>query len=363
MKNFSKFPKSVFANYNKVILTLTLWIFTTMMLPNQTQGCTAWGVIKSDELLIAKNRDFYPGNQKFIAVKKEGKYSFFGLYADNQYNNNYKIRMGINQEGLVVFMTFATAIPLDLRTAKVKYYQIMENILEQYSNIDKIYADSKILFKNSAPINYIFADKNQALICEIGLNNDYRCKKYSRKNNRNITFSHTNHYNIASLKKYNLTPVTNQQTSYLRLNKINQLMQNNIAKLDFDQFINFSLNTESKNDNPLAEFDQGYSNTFRDNSIFRTFNSHPDRKSNNHQNSSQDVSTMIIKLPTNQQDPIKLYLRIINKITDLNNDQKYSQNIEYTEATTTLENALKNPDNINYQTKSCKRNMESKLCL
>ena len=41
------------------------------------------------------------------------------------------------------------------------------------------------------------------------------------------------------MKKDNLTPVINQQTSYFRLNKINELMQQNLSHLNVNKFIDF----------------------------------------------------------------------------------------------------------------------------
>lgn len=324
-------------------------------------GCTVWGAIYPKNLIIGKNRDFYPGNQQFRAIKKHGKYAFFGLYGDNQYNGKYTIKMGVNEAGLVVFMTFASTIPFNKRSAEIPYYNVMENILENYKDVDSIYKNSKQLFKNSTPINYVFATRNKALICEIGLNNNYKCLPYTRSKDNITTFAQTNHYIFSGLEQYNITPQINQQTSYYRLNKINELMHNNLHELDFDKFIEFSLNTEAVNDKPLAKFDKGFSNTYQDNSIFRTFNSHPDRKNKNHPNSDQNVSTMIIDLPTDKNKPIELYLRIINQIKDLDSSD-FAQTIQYSVAKTTLRKAINNSDSIAFNKKSCIRTMKTVYC-
>lgn len=340
------------------MLVLSSILFSVM-----SNACTVWGVIKPNELLIAKNRDFYPGNQKFEARHNKGKYSFFGLYGDNQYNNIYNIKMGINEAGLTVFMTFASTIPINQRGAKIPYYEVMEKILSNYNNVDSIVKDSRTLFKDSTPINYIFADRNKAVICEIALENNFKCSPYIRNNNaRTITFAQTNHYIIAGLKQYNITPKINQQTSYYRYDKINELMKDNLDSLTFKRSINFSFNTEARNDNPLPGFDTSYDNTYQDNSIFRTFNSHPDRRNKNHQNSDQNVSTMIIKLPINKNNPVELYLRKINDVKDMD-DKNFTQSIQYSEATTTLNNALNRPNSIKYVNKLCVRNIHSKFCM
>lgn len=326
-------------------------------------ACTVWGAITPNEVLIAKNRDFYPGNQHFKTISNQGKYRFFGLYGDNEYDNKYTIKMGVNQTGLVVFMTFASTIPLDQRKAKVAYCQVMETILGNYNSVDVVYADSDHLFKDSTPINYVFADRNKAMICELGLKNNFQCATYARSNKSEpILFAQTNHYILPGLEQYNLTPQINQQTSYYRYDKIMNLLQQHSAALNFEKFINFSFNAEAKNDEPLAAFDKGYDNTYQDNCIFRTFNSHPDRKNGNHLNSDQGVSTMVVKLPVDQTKPVELYLRIIKKITD-RKDKNYTQDVEYSAAITTLDMAISHPESIEYVEKSCVRTAQSKACI
>ncbi len=120
--------------------------------------------------------------------------------------------------------------------------------------------------------------------------------------------------------------------------------------------------TESKNDSPLAEFDSGHENTYQDNSVFRTFNNHPDIRNHKHPNSDQGVSTMILDLPKNEQEPINLYLRIIDNIKD-EKDAVFTQRVSYVEATVLLDTAIKNPGAITYLKKSCLRNIHSKLCI
>ncbi len=341
-------------------------IYTAILLStlfiSSSQACTVWGVITPEKVLIAKNRDFYPGNQKFIAVANKGKYKFFGLYGDNQYDNNYTIKMGINETGLTVFMTFASSIPLKQRAARIPYYKVMENILGNYNNVDAVQKDSKRLFQDSTPINYVFVDRSSAMICEIGLKNDYKCEVYARDANKKaITFAQTNHYILQGMEQYNLVPVADQQTSYYRLNKINALMKNNFSNLTLDQFIKFSFNTQAANDNPLAKFDAGYENTYQDNGIFRTFNSHPDRKNKTHPNSDQGVSTMMVEISNNKYMPIRLYLRKVDSITD-SQDKPFTQQIKYTDVTTTLDRAIYKPDSINYVKKTCKRDVNSVSC-
>ena len=338
-------------------------ILSSTLLSSMSNACTVWGAITPNELIIAKNRDFYPGNQKFETIHNKGKYNFFGLYGDNEYDNVYTIKMGINETGLTVFMTFASTLPIDQREAKIPYYKVMENILGNFSSVDSISNNSQALFKDSTPINYIFADRNKAIICEIGLENNFKCSPYLRSNDsRTITFAQTNHYILTGLEQYNLTPKINQQTSYYRYDKINELMKNNLDALTFKQFINFSFNTEATNDNPPAEFDTDYSNTYQDNSIFRTFNSHPDRRNKKHQNSDQNVSTMIVKLPVEKNKPIELYLRKINDVKDTD-DKSFIQNIKYSEATTTLSDAINHTDSIKYTEKACIRNINSSYCI
>jgi Acyl-coenzyme A:6-aminopenicillanic acid acyl-transferase len=320
-----------------------------------------WGTLVHDKVLIGKNRDFYPGNQKFRTAGEDTKYKFFGLYGDNQFDGKYTIKMGVNQTGLVVFMTFASTIPKNQRTAKIHYYTVMENILGNYDSVDAVYKNSQSLFQNSTPINYIFADRKQAMICEIGLKNNYKCTFYKKRDGRKVLFAQTNHYILPGMELYNLTPVINQQTSYDRFNKINELMQKNVSDLTFKKFVALSFNTEAVNDNPLAKFDTGYKNTYQDNSIFRTFNSHPDRRNTKQPNSDQDVSTMIVELPDNPNDPVNLYLRIINKITDLS-DPVFTQKIDYVEGFTTLDKAINHPNMIRYTNKSCQRTIHSTRC-
>ncbi len=254
-----------------------------------------------------------------------------------------------------------STIPAAQRHEKISYDQVMEKILKDYRNIDAIYKDKEKLFHDSTPINYVFSDREKTMICEIGLENHYQCQHYLREKNKTVTFAQTNHYILSNLVQYNLTPVISQQTSYQRLVRINALMKNNMKHLDFQHWVDFSLNTEATNDDPVAPFDTGYNNTYQDNSIFRTFNNHPDRKEHKHKNSDQNVSNMIIELPKDKTSPIKLYLRIIDKITDLKGEQD-TQNIQYTMAITTLETAIQHPDDIDYQKKTCQRNRSSAQC-
>ncbi len=328
---------------------------------NVSYGCTVWGVLTQDKVLIGKNRDFYPGNQKFMIAGENAKYPFFGLYGDNQYDGKYTIKMGVNQTGLVVFMTFASTIPSKQRTAQIPYYQVMENILGNYDSVDAIYKNNKSLFQNTTPINYIFADRKKAMICEIGLHNNYLCHIYKKNDASIVKFAQTNHYILSGMQHFNFTPVIDQQTSYYRFDKINELMQKYSTDLTLKKFIDFSFNTESSNDNPLAKFDIGYKNTYQDNSIFRTFNSHPDRRDTKDPSSDQDVSTMIVELPDNPRAPVNLYLRIINKITDLS-DPVFTQKIDYTEAFTTLDAATNRSSTIHYTQKSCQRTIHSAMC-
>jgi len=342
-------------------------ILLSTLVINTSQACTVWGAITSDEVLIAKNRDFNPGHQKFVTIKNNNKYSFFCLYADDQYNNHYTIRQGINEKGLLVLMTFASTIPVKLRSSKNTHFRIIQTILENYDTVDAVHKDSELLFQQGTPVNYIIADRHKAMVCEVGLHYEYHCQTYSKSidSSKIMTFAQTNHYIFSELKKYNLTSVKNHQTSYLRLEKINQLMQDHLATLNLQQFINFSFNTTAVNDNPLAKFDKGYSTTYQDNSIFRTFNSHPDRRNKTRPDSDQAVSTMIVKLPMNQNGnqnkPIELYLRIIKNMTDLQ-DKKDTQIIQYSEAMTTLDTAIDHPSMIKYTQKSCKRDSQSIMC-
>ena len=91
--------------------------------------------------------------------------------------------MGVNQTGLVVFMTFASTIPSNQRVAKIPYYVVMEKILGNYHSVDSIHKDSKKLFQDSTPINYIFADRTKAMICEIGLKMIINAKSIPNKRN------------------------------------------------------------------------------------------------------------------------------------------------------------------------------------
>ncbi|MCD6039345.1 MAG: hypothetical protein K0S27_745 [Gammaproteobacteria bacterium] len=326
-----------------------------------SQGCTVWGAITPTEILIAKNRDFYPRREEFITVSNKNKYKFFGLYAHEQ-NNKYAIKMGVNSAGLVAFVTNASSIPFSQRNSQVELHNRMHYILENFDNVEAINEKSATLFKGGGARNYIFADRQKALLCEIGLHDDYKCELYSRKNSEKpIIFAQTNHYILPELKKYNILPFVKQQTSYLRFNKITNLLENNLSTLTLSKFIRFSFNTEAKNSNPLPRFEAGYENTYQDNSIFRTLNVHPDIRNKANPNSEQGVSAMIVQLPADKSKPITLYLRIINDITNLN-DKKYTQEVQYIEATTTLDEAINNSASINYVAKSCRRDIYSHYC-
>jgi len=338
----------------RYVISLILFVFM-----HQAFACTVWGAITPNNVLLAKNRDFYPGNQKFITIADKAKYKFFALYGDNQYDHQYAIKMGVNEKGLAVFMTFASTIPASKREAKIPYFKVMENILENYSKVEDIFKESQKLFYDSTPINYIFADRKSIMVCEIGLNNVYECKIIKRNNQHKISFiAQTNHYIFPSMHKYNLTNPIDQQTSYLRFARINHLMLSHLSQLGFHYFIEFSFDTTAPNDYPLAKFDDGFKNTYQDNSIFRTFNSHPDRKNPQQANSDQAVSSMIVEIPRDQKKPIRLYLRIINKITDLN-DKNFTQTVGYMDAQTTLKQALAYPDTIAFKQKTLKRNILS----
>lgn len=326
---------------------------------HQAFACTVWGAITPHNVLLGKNRDFYPGNQKFLTVAKKDKYKFFALYGDNQYDRQYVIKMGVNEKGLAVFMTFASTIPAAKREAKTPYFKVMENILENYSSTNDIFKNSQKLFYDSTPINYIFADRKSIMLCEIGLNNVYACKTTQRSNQHKITFmAQTNHYILPSMQRYNLTDPNDQQTSYLRFARINHLMLSHLSQLSFHYFIEFSFDTKAPNDYPPAKFDNDFKNTYQDNSIFRTFNSHPDRRNPQQANSDQAVSSMIVEIPRDQKKPIRLYLRIINKMTDLN-DKNFTQTIDYIDAQTTLKQALAYPESISFKQKTLKRNILS----
>ena len=341
-----------------ILLTSLLLSFSL-----QSHSCTVWGVIKPEEILIAKNRDFYPGNQKFITVDNKGKYKFFGLYGDSQFDNIYRIKMGINEKGLVVFMTFASTIPLSQRKAEIEYYEVMEKILGDYNNVKDVHKNAHDLFLNTTPINYIFADRNNVLKCEIGLENNYQCKIYSRNEKEHrVDFSQTNHYLFKDLQKYNLTPYIDQQSSYMRLEKINSLLKNTDHSINLEKMIELSFNTEANNDSPPASFDEGFDNTYQDNSIFRTFESHPDRKNPKQKNSSRNVSTMIVVLPKDETQLIYMYLRKIESVKN-EDDEDYTQLVKYYDSYDSLEVAMNYPTAIKYYHHTCVRKKDSKTCV
>lgn len=340
----------------KIMITV---MFLNLVGMSVSEACTTWGAITPDEILIAKNRDFFPGKQEFKTTNND-KYKIFGLYAIKVHGNYDSLKMGVNEKGLVGFITFATSVPASMRSANGTS-KVMEDILGNYDSVEQINQNSKVLFKNNKPDNYLFADRKKAMICEIGLHHHYHCEVYARNTQKVVTFSQTNHYIFPDLKKYNYTSVQDQQTSYARLNKINELMNQDLSNLTLNKFIHFSFNTEAKNDNPLADFDAGYDNTYQDNSIFRTFNSHPDRKHKEHPDSARGLSAMIVKLPKDENKPITLYLRIIDNVKDLN-DKRYTQVIQYHEAKATLDQAIYHPGKIEYTSKICKRDLTSEQC-
>src|SRR5689334_2861063 len=119
----------------KIMLIIALVI---SMMMSVSQACTVWGAITPNKLLIAKNRDYYPEKQIVKTVHNQ-KYKYFGLFAVDKKGGKESIRMGINEKGLVAYITFATTLnvlPENQRSYKVPFHHVLTNVLGNYKTVD-----------------------------------------------------------------------------------------------------------------------------------------------------------------------------------------------------------------------------------
>ena len=211
------------------------------------QACTLWAAageyIQDGGVLIAKNHDKesnQPDEMRLI-IPKNG-FSYLGLFPVKE-KKLHNIVAGINERGLVVINATASTVPHKERNTGTE--DTHEKILTSFESVDTV-LENQSIFAKSHPTFYMIADKLKIAVIEIGPRGEIAV----RVAGKGILF-HTNHYiDEKLLNAYKKV----DESSEIRLNRIQYLFTTHPSPLTMEDFIVFS---EDRNDAP-------------DNSIWRT---------------------------------------------------------------------------------------------
>lgn len=238
------------------------------------KSCTLWGSAgstgKDGITLVTKNRDWKPDNRNELwLIKPEKGFKFIALYAIG--GESEGIKGGINEKGLVVLTASASTVP------KEEKYGEKISIAELLKTCDTVDAVLDKKDKFGTPFFYIIGDKTKIALVEIGQEGTT-----SIRETENGILYHTNHYLDENLIKFNKKE---NESSYVRYNRIKELLENHKDLFTLEDFIEFSSDIH---DGP-------------DNSIWRT-GSTPEK--------TRTLGTLIVAIP--KDAPPVLYIRFAN---------------------------------------------------
>lgn len=324
-------------------------------------ACTSFGSITNSGTLIGKNRDYVYNTQYFVKVMPLKQ---FAMWYGNSFGHgntfyavvsNNDVKMGVNESGL-------TAIeedpPFPKNAHKNRRFMqpingnsegmILYGVLQNFNSIAEMKPFIKEIFSMAAPNFYQFADSQEILTVEVayGKNDSDKIRNYTYHiiNKNGDYFTHTNTYldnNFTSLNLLNTNKDAINGTEN-RLLTINNYIKN-AKKIDISDTEAWLLDTKSLVSSKRQK--DWCLNT----SIFR---------SNLQGESGVDLSvgndkiygtvSSLIVLSTGNPDTSQVYLRMLNSITIMPND---NQLIKYKDMTTNLTALFKEsePKFMNHQ--------------
>ncbi|USE37669.1 carcinine hydrolase/isopenicillin-N N-acyltransferase family protein [Endozoicomonas sp. SCSIO W0465] len=200
-------------------------IFTTLLIqPITTNACTTFASVgaanANNGLIIAKNRDSTQGFEQLAVRKQAGKNTYLGLFFNTDDQQPYPlISAGINEYGLSVVQNESVAITSAQQAVDAPHGSaVIFNVLEGYSSVADVLADQQALFGNGYANFLIIGDQTEAILVEIGPEeNAYQILRASDNNNR---VYHTNHYVLQSMRSYNKVFYPDSEDRFATIKKL-----------------------------------------------------------------------------------------------------------------------------------------------
>ena len=233
-----------------------------------TQACTIWAATgahttERGETIVAKVRDYIPNEQIEVTVNDGRGYAYRGLTSDGG-----KLRMAINEKGLVVVFAMASCIPNEILATYPKFksekgFDILETLTRDCASVDEALKLIPTLGEKH-PIHILIGDKKTIALIEITPKGTLSVSK-----TEDGTLAHTNHFVAKKNLPFNMKIAKSSETRYKR---ITHLLKTAKRPLTFDA--NIAL-TKDRHDGP-------------NNSIFRTGNTYL---------SSRTISIMAMRIP------------------------------------------------------------------
>ncbi len=205
-------------------------------------ACTIWAAtgasVKDEGSIIAKNRDNLPHLYTVLkAVFPAKGFGFFGIFdieADGY------VTAGINEKGLVVVNASANSVPAKKRHVATE--DLTERLLTSFGSVKDLLA-GKDLFRKSHPAIYIVGDALSIASIEVAPGG-----KISLTTKEKGVLAFTNHYTDSKLLRANERL---SRSSFMRLNRINQLMAGKTSPFVLSDFIQFSNDRNGGSDGAL----------------------------------------------------------------------------------------------------------------
>lgn len=201
-----------------------LVVTALMVQPLSTRACTTFasvGTANADSgLIIAKNRDSTQGFEQLAVREEAGKNTYLGLFFNVDDKQPYPlISAGINEHGLTVVQNEAVAITsAQLAEDAPHGSAVIYNVLEGYSSVADVVADQQTLFGNGYANFLIIGDQTEAILVEIGPEeNTYQILRASDNNNR---LYHTNHYVLQSMRRHNKVFYPDSEDRFATIKKL-----------------------------------------------------------------------------------------------------------------------------------------------
>lgn len=216
-----------------------------ILFPLTAAACTLWGAVgeaAGGGTLLAKNRDWFPDHRQYLKkVRPVNGHVFLGLYVEG--NDSPGLKAGINDRGLSI-VSASSNIPRKIRNSQAGVSGVMARILAHYADIDAVLADAPKLFAHARANFYLLSDRRRLLLVEVGLAGQYAVHVQDRG-----ALAHTNHYLDTDLAgRYNRKI---GQSSRIRLQRINSLLEQTPTPYDMERFATFSRDQHDGPDNSL----------------------------------------------------------------------------------------------------------------
>ncbi len=223
-------------------LLFPMFILLSFAFLYRADACTIWAAtgerVKEKGSIIAKNRDNLPHLYTVLKAIFPGKgFGFFGIFdieADGY------VTAGINERGFVVVNASANSVPAKKRHVATE--DLTERLLTSFSSVKDLLAGKEI-FRKSHPAIYIVGDALSIASIEVAPEG-----KISVTTKEKGVLAFTNHYTDAKLLRANERL---SHSSFLRLNRIKQLMAGQITPFTINDFIHFSNDGNGGSDGAL----------------------------------------------------------------------------------------------------------------